>query len=279
MMFWFFKRKKKNPAIAESSFSCVREGLTIRGTEFRPTGDGLPVAIVCHGFMATEGSVRQYAMALAELGYATYTFDFCGGSAAFSKSEGKTTEMSVLTEVKDLEAVIAEVTARPYVDASRLLLAGCSQGGFVSALTAAKHPDLAKRLVLIFPALCIPDDARAGKMMFAEFDPADLPDVIPCGPMKLGSCYPAAVMDMDPYQEITGYQGRVLLIHGTADTLVRPEYSQRAYEAYAASCPDGMTAEERVRLHLIQDGGHGFNEAQDQECIAQIREFAASLDF
>ena len=115
MMFWFFKRKKKNPAIAESSFSCVREGLTIRGTEFRPAGDGLPVAIVCHGFMATEGSVRQYAMALAELGYATYTFDFCGGSAAFGKSEGKTTEMSVLTEASDLSAVLDAAKAWPFV--------------------------------------------------------------------------------------------------------------------------------------------------------------------
>lgn len=271
-MFSLFKRKK-NGLVTETAFSTTRQGLTIRGTELRPEGDRLPAAIVCHGFMATQGTVRQYAMALAEEGYAAYIFDFCGGSAAFGKSEGKTTEMSVLTEVADLEAVIAHVRSLPYVDASRLVLAGASQGGFVSALTAAKHPDAVEKLILIYPALCIPDDARRGQMMFARFDPANIPDTFLCGPMKLGRCYPEAVLRMDPFKEIAPYRGRVLLIHGTADDLVKPEYSQRAKEAYAASCPEGMPQQARVQLHLIEGAGHGFNEKQDQECIAYIKAF------
>lgn len=272
-MFSFWKRK--NPVVAETAFSCVREGLTIRGTEFRPAGEALPIAIVSHGFMGTEGTVRQYAMALAGLGYVTYTFDFCGGNPGIGKSDGKTTEMSVLTEVRDLEAVMAYAASRPYGDATRMLLAGASQGGFVSALTAARNPERVHRLVLIYPALCIPDDARAGQMMFARFDPANLPEVIPCGPMKLGRCYPADVLAMDPFAEIQPYQGRVLLIHGTKDTLVRPEYSQRACEAYAASCPEGMTPQQRVQLHLIEGGGHGFCAAKDQECIRVLKAFAS----
>lgn len=40
------------------------------------------------------------------MGYVAFTFDFCGGSAMCGKSDGKTTEMSVLTETKDLKAVI-----------------------------------------------------------------------------------------------------------------------------------------------------------------------------
>ena len=46
---------------------------------------------------------------LAEMGYVAFTFDFCGGSAMCGKSDGKTTEMSVLTETKDLKAVIEYV--------------------------------------------------------------------------------------------------------------------------------------------------------------------------
>ena len=278
-MFSLFSRQKKAPVLSETPFSCQREGLTIRGTEFRPAGDSLPVAIVSHGFMATEETVRQYALPLAELGYVVYTFDYCGGNPGTGKSDGKTTDMSVLTEVRDLEAVMAYAASRPYTDGRRVLLGGASQGGFVSALTAAKKPEKVQRLVLIYPALCIPDDARAGKMMFAEFDPANLPEEIPCGPMLLGRCYPADVLGMDPFAEIKPYQGRVLLIHGTEDTLVRPEYSQRAYEAYAASCPEGMTAEERVQLRLIEGGGHGFNEEQDLACIGHIREFAKDLAY
>lgn len=276
-MFSFWKRTKKTAAVAQTAFSCQRDGLTIRGTEFRPEGKNLPAAIVCHGFMGTEETVRQYAMPLAQLGYAVYTFDFCGGNPGNGKSDGKTTDMSVLTEVKDLEAVMAYVKALPYVDGSRLMLSGASQGGFVSALTAAKHSDEIMGIALIFPALCIPDDARSGQMMFARFDPANLPETIECGPMLLGSCYPADVLAMDPFEEIKGYQGRVTLIHGTEDTLVRPEYSQRAYEAYIASCPQGMSGEDRVSLHLIEGGGHGFNEEQDQLCIGYLKAFAESL--
>ena len=259
--------------ITESPFSCQREGLTIRGTEFRPAGDQLPIAIVSHGFMGTEETVRQYALPLAELGSLVYTFDFCGGNPGNGKSDGKTTEMSVLTEVRDLQAVMAHAASRPYADANRMLLAGASQGGFVSALAAARNPGKVQQLVLIYPALCIPDDARSGHMMFANFDPANLPEEIPCGPMLLGRCYPADVLDMDPFKEIQPYQGRVLLIHGTKDGLVRPEYSQRAYEAYAASCPATMTVQQRVHLHLIEGGDHGFNEEQDRECIETIKGF------
>ncbi len=100
--------------ITQSLFECQRDGLTIRGTEYRPAGEDLPVAVVCHGFMANQKTVVQYAKELARLGYCAYTFDFCGGSVLkMGKSDGKTTEMSVLTEVKDLEAVIAYVRSLP----------------------------------------------------------------------------------------------------------------------------------------------------------------------
>jgi len=125
--------------------------------------------------------------------------------------------MSVLTEVRDLEAVISYVQSLPYTGKT-LVLMGCSQGGFVSALTAAKYPDLADRLVLFYPALCIPDDARAGKMMRARFDPKNIPNVFRCGPMKLGKCYAADVMDMDPFEQIKVYSGPVLIVHGTIVT-------------------------------------------------------------
>lgn len=72
----------------------------------------------------------------------------------------------------------------------------------------------------------IPDDARAGRMMFAQFDPQNIPEYIHCGPMKLGRCYPADVIDMDPIGEIKEYPGPVLIIHGTRDGIVKLECSQ-----------------------------------------------------
>lgn len=139
----------------------MRGDLTIRGTEYRPNGEKLLIAIVCHGFMANQQTVRQYTRLLAKIGYCAYCFDFCGGSVPpLGRSDGATTDMSVLTEVQDLEAVIRYAQSLPYTS-DTLLLMGCSQGGMVSALTAAKHPDAVDRLVLFYPAFCIPDDARA----------------------------------------------------------------------------------------------------------------------
>lgn len=157
--------------IRRRTFSCMRGDLTIRGTEYRPNGEKLPIAIVCHGFMANQQTVRQYARVLAKIGYCAYCFDFCGGSVPpLGRSDGATTDMTVLTEVQDLEAVIRYAQSLPYTS-DTLLLMGCSQGGMVSALTAAKHPDAVDRLVLFYPAFCIPDDARVGHMMMAHFDP------------------------------------------------------------------------------------------------------------
>ena len=250
-------------------FSCQRGALTIRGTEFRPEGDGLPIAVVCHGFMANQGTVRHYARYLAELGYAAYCFDFCGGCVLGGRSDGRTTDMSVLTEVEDLLAVIRYAWSMPYTAEDGLLLMGCSQGGFVSALAAARLREAVGGLILFYPALCIPDDARAGRMMFARFDPAAIPETFSCGPMRLGRCYPADVMEMDPFREIAPYPGSVLIVHGTADAIVKHTYAERAAAAYAA----GRAEPSGVTLKLISGGKHGFGKNHDALAMDYIREY------
>ena len=270
-----FKKPVLSDGITESTFECKRDGLTIRGTIHRPKGDHLPIAIVCHGFMAWQDSVKHYAAFLAEMGYAAFTFDFCGGSAMCGKSDGKTTEMSVLTETKDLKAVIEYVRNLSYTDSEKILLMGCSQGGFVSALVAAKNNFPIEKLVLFYPALCIPDDARAGKMMMAKFDPQNVPDTFRCGLMKLGRCYAMDVMQMDAFAEIKNYAGRVCIVHGTKDKIVDVSYAKRAAEAYKSTMPIGMQDSKRVQLHFIDGGGHMFSKKHDVIAMKLLKEFAA----
>ena len=263
----FLRKPKAEEPFTETTFECKRGDLTIRGTEYRPEGENLPVAIVSHGFMAWQDTVRQYAKELARLGYCAYCFDFCGGSVLKKgKSDGATTDMSVLTEVQDLEAVIEYVQSLPYTG-NELLLMGCSQGGFVSALVAAKHPELVNKLVLFYPALCIPDDARAGKMMFAKFDPQNVPETINCMRMKLGRCYVTDVIGMDPYEEIKGYNGDILLVHGTKDKIVNLDYAKRANEMYKA-------ANANIRFEIIEGGGHMFSKKHDVIAIKMLKAFA-----
>ncbi len=248
--------------ITESSFEVKRDNFTIRGKEYRPDGERLPVAIVCHGFLATYKTTRHYARKLAEWGYAAYCFDFVGGGIG-CKSDGKLTDMSVLTEKQDLYAVIEYAKSLDYTDGQRLTLMGCSQGGFVSAMTAAELKDDVERLILLYPALCIPDDARKGQMMVFKFDPKNIPDTLSAGPLKLSGDYARVVINIDPYEEIKGYNGSVLILHGDKDGIVDLSYAQRAKEVYGENCT----------LNILPKAGHGFNKNEDKCAFEAIRQF------
>ncbi len=265
--------------VKKQQCSCIRDGLVLRGTEYRPAettaGDTacLPAAIVSHGFMANRSSVRHYAKALARQGFAAFCFDFAGGCAIGGKSDGKTTDMSVLTEVEDLDAIVSHVCALPYVDQRRVLLMGCSQGGLVSALYAAKCPDVVAGLALFYPALCIPDDARAGKMMFARFDPQNVPERFWCGPMRHGRRYATDVMTLDPYEAIVAYEGPALIVQGSADAIVDPSYARRAFEVYDRR----KGAHDSVELVMIEGAGHGFAPWHDRRAMAELLRFAKGV--
>ncbi len=260
--------------VTEREFECKRDELTIRGYEYRPEGENLPIAIVCHGIMARLNTTRHYAMEFSELGYAAFCFDFNGGSISGNRSDGKTTDMTVLTEVQDLEAVIDYVRGLQYVDRNRIFLMGCSQGGYVSAIVAAKNKYPIQKLCLFYPALCIPDDARSGKVMRTRVDLNNLPEVIHCGPMALGKQYALDVLDMDAYDIISKYKGRVLIVHGTDDKIVSIDNSKRAVTAYLSTKPEGMTDEERIKLVTIENGEHMFNLEHDLEAIKYMDDFA-----
>ena len=256
--------------ITKTKFFCQRDGLTIRGYEYRPQGEKLPIAIVSHGFMANQMTVKHYAQFLASMGYAAFCFDFNGGSVMMGKSDGKTTDMSVLTEVNDLCSVIEYAKGLEYTDSSNVLLMGCSQGGFVSALTAAKLKDQISKLVLFYPALCIPNDARSGKMMWAKFDPQNIPEIVKCGPMKLGRCYIADVVKMNPLDEIKGYEGNVLIVHGTADKIVNIGYAEQAVETYKSEPYN------RCVVYQVIDGGrHMFSKKHDVIAMEYLKKFVS----
>lgn len=269
--------------ITRSTFTCARDGLTIRGTQFLPEGEQLPVAIISHGFMANQQSVVKYARQFARWGYASYCFDFSGGCIK-GKSDGNTTDMSVLTEKEDLKAVIFYVKELPFVNPDRLILMGCSQGGFVSALAAAELKDQVARLILFYPAFCIPDDARRGQMLMASFDPDEIPDIIRCGPIQLGKTYPASVKDMDPFKEISGYHGPVLIVHGTEDHIVNLSYAQKAWESYTlrgkpAPQADGADSgvqpvpSAKCQLLVLEGAGHGFSSKADTAALFGVKQF------
>lgn len=235
----------------KKEFSCYRGNLEIRGTVFMPSGQAdAPIAIVCHEFMTNRLFSYPYAMALAKRGYAAFCFDFCGGGIVCG-SDGDSRDMSVLTEMDDLKAVIAFAKEQRYTSDEPLLLMGCSQGGLVAALTAAELQEEIGGLILQYPALMIPDAARKGEMLWMSFDPDNVPEEMRSGPMRIGRQYATDVMDMDTLPTIARYTGKVLILHGDRDTLVNISGSQKAAEAYEAAGAD-------VRFQIIPGGKHIF---------------------
>jgi len=246
-------------------FTCERDGLTIRGHVYRAPETALPApaVILSHPFMANEAAGTTYAVELAKEGYITFTYDFCGGGPK-STSDGPTEDMTIFTEIADLNAVMDYVKSRPDVDGNHLTLMGQSQGGAVSALTAKSRADEVEKLVLFYPALSIPDDARAGNMIFIKFDPENIPDLIATFPMKLGGNYARCVLDFDMFAEITGYEGPVFLIHGTKDSIVDIKNSDKAQYCY----PD-------CTYLRIEGADHGFKGKDDEFAINALKEFMA----
>ena len=240
-----------------------RGDVSLAVTKFTPAGlsNGIPV-ILSHAFMGSRKDTYPYARKLAEWGYTAYALDFAGGGPG-SESDGEMTEMSVLTEREDLFALMDYVRKDPAVLAERLVLLGFSQGGLVSALAAASRREQVDRLILVYPALCIPDDARRGRMLHGSFDPANVPAVMTFEKtLRLGRKYVTDVLQMDAFAEISGFDGEVLIIHGAADRLVDPAYAKKAQQTYADA-----------QLFLVQGAGHGFSPQQDLIAIDVIREF------
>lgn len=218
-----------------------------------------PAVIISHGFNGSYKDNEDRAEFFAQNGYAAVVFDFCGGGRT-SKSDGEMTEMSVLTEAADLNAVIDGMLSFEYVEPENLFLLGASQGGYVSAYVAAQRAEDINALALLFPAFSLQDDCweRHGSI-------ENIPETELVMNNTLGAIYSQDAMSIDIYEVIGGYKGDVLICHGTHDELVDISYSERAAEVY-----------ENAELKVIDKGGHGFQGKQLKESNAYLLDFLTS---
>lgn len=203
-----------------------------------------PAVILSHSSSLTHEAMSGYALAIAKMGYAAYCFDFCGGSDK-SKSDGKTDEMTVFTEVEDLRAVVKTVKSQGYVEPSEVYLLGSSQGGLVSALLADECPDDFAGMILFYPAFNIPEMVK----MFSGFgDWGDFGDF--GGMMSMSEAYINSIKDFDVWSHIGKFSKPVCIIHGTADMIVPIANSEKAVGLYPSAT-----------LNKIEGANHGFNAA------------------
>lgn len=220
----------------------TREGKDIWGRAYIPNGGNArkPLVIMAHGFNSSHGEPQPFAETMAMRGVASYIFDFCGGGNN-SKSDGETTEMTIFTEKENLEDIAAAAATWEFVDPERISLLGCSQGGLVAALTTAANPDLFKSLVLVYPALTIPETAP---MMLKRFDadggrPQDVMG------MKLGRVYYEKINGLNIFDSLPQYDREVFIVYGDKD-----------FVAGGAAKADSIY--KHSTRQVIPGGTHGF---------------------
>lgn len=223
----------------EETYITGKRGQKIAVKGYFPSGGGdkHPAVIFSHGFGGNYRWLEHHGISVAERGIICFFLDFCGGGME-SLSDGTMQEMTVMTEVSDLEDVFAYVSGRPDVEQDSIFLMGESQGGFVSAYLSANLKERIRGAILWYPAFVIPDDAVR---RLAE-------GITDFGGTSLSPDYDKVAAEVDIHDVMRGYEGPVLLIHGDKDGLVPIRYSEDADRTYADS-----------ELIVIPDAGHGFN--------------------
>lgn len=233
-------------------------GANIYGMAYIPkdAGDTVPTVIISHGYGGSNTTNRNYAEYLASHGIAAYCFDFRGGGNS-SNSDGKTTDMTIFTEKSDLNAVLDKVKELDFVDTDNLFLMGTSQGGLVSAMTAPDRASEISGAILFYPALCIVDNTHERYSTVSA-----IPETTNFMGMTVGRDYFESVYDYDVYTDITRYTEDVIIVHGTADSVVPLSYSQKAAQEYNSA-----------ELKIINGGGHGFYGSDADTATEYVMEY------
>lgn len=214
------------------------------------------VAVISHGFNGTHHFGRDYFNTLNDLGYLVYTFDFPCGSVN-SRSDNNTMNMSVIDQKEDLKAIVHYFRQQPDVDKNKMVLIGESQGGLISALAAADLKEHVSRLILVYPALSIPDNWNKRYPSVK-----DIPDTTKLWNVPLGRRFFEQLRNMDVFSAITRYEGPVQIIHGSQDAVISLNYSEEAMKRY-----------KKAHLGVIPGAGHGFKPKEREVSNQFVKEF------
>ena len=159
----------------------------------------------------------------------------------------------------DVVSFLAELDE---VDASRLVIAGESQGGLVTALYTARNSETVRGAMLLYPGLMIADNARSQYP-----DTSEIPETVDFMQMTVSGRYYEVVLELDPWTEIASFDKPVLLIHGTDDQIVPISVSEKALTIY----PD-------ARMITIPGAGHGFYLDDRETACKEMEAFLNEID-
>jgi dienelactone hydrolase len=220
----------------ESTVKIARGDETIVGTLALPKGvEKPPVVLLLHGFTGKrdeleitgtkEGVYSRTARLLAERGLASLRIDFVGSG----ESSGKWEDTTTFSQIADAVAAFDWLKKQDNVDASKIHVIGWSLGGLVASHLAAARPvDTATLWAPVanpaFSFGVVLGQEAVNKAM-ASKDPNELIEgTLPWGAKtSLKVPFFKSLFATDPVAAIAQYDGPLLVIVGTKDTVVTPQ--------------------------------------------------------
>ncbi len=227
---------------------CENNGNRIYGEAYIPISDTqtkFPLVIHAHGMGSNHEAGEGYGKRYAEKGFATYSFDFPGGSrpTTENKSDGDPMKNSAVTEASDLQAILNTALTWDFVDTDFVFVEGGSMGGLVATMVGLDNTDTVRGMILHYPALYMPQAITA-----RYSGPEEVPDTLSFGDdYQLGGAFARDLFGLDVVSRLNTYPHNVTIIQGSDDRLVA-----------ASSIKEAAALFPHAEFHLIEGAGHGF---------------------
>jgi 3-oxoadipate enol-lactonase len=241
-------------------------------------GDG-PAVVLGHGILMDHSMFDRQVAALSDE-YRVITWD--------ERGHGATTAPGPFTYWDSARDVLALLD---HLGVGAAVLAGMSQGGFLSLRAALLEPDRVRALILIDSQAGLEDPANADSYrqlheIWVTQGPAPVQEIVSAiilGPGSWDDWYAKwAAADRDQFtlafnalmerEDITSRLGEItcpaLIIHGTADAAIPM--------GKAEALRDGLGG--KTTLAIVQDGTHAANISHPDEVNAAMANFLRTLE-
>ena len=205
-----------------------------------------PGVVLYHGF---SGDRREpgfmfvrFSRLLANYGIASVRFDFYGSG----ESDGSFEEMTFSGEAEDASIILDYFKSHEKIDENNITLLGLSMGGALAGYLAGKRSSEINGLVLWSAAgeMRLFIDNREKQMQNGEITG----NILDINGLLLGEEFINDVRSVNILETTAAYTGKVLIVHGTGDTVVPVAVS----EAYLDIFKSGAN---RV---LVDNADHTF---------------------
>lgn len=196
----------------------------MRGFFHKPLLEKFPVCIIFHGFTGcntgTKFSYTRLSRMLEKQGIGTIRMDFLGSG----ESDLEFKDMTFQNELECAEIVLEEVLKLE--STTEVYVLGHSMGGAIASELAKRHPLDIQKMCLWAPALNLPEAIEYLKGHVKEADYYDH------NGFEISHEFVEDITSRNLYKDLDIYHHDLMIIHGTKDTTVPFEISQKYLQGF-----------------------------------------------